>query len=297
MELSLPEPTLPRELERSIFEVSALSRPTTIPNLMLVAQRVKVWVEPFLYHGIILSDMDPVSGFPIFSLDVVLRAIDQKPPEFLKYAVKHLFLDVYRRYDARQQTASYLDTVLKACTGITSLVASTGLIDNLSTLASLDSLRRLTIDLREVFETNPQNCFAHSLFRNITHLEIIEFPNDQFTGITLIPHLTHFAFNDAGLCATLRPAFHSCARLTCIILLCGVTAAKTDVVMVVVQPLLEDGRFVIISQSNFREDWYRSVYMGNGYWALADAFLAARRAGKVDRGRFSISDEDESWFE
>jgi hypothetical protein len=36
-------PTLPRELEREIFELCDLSRPTFIPKLMLVAQRVKEW--------------------------------------------------------------------------------------------------------------------------------------------------------------------------------------------------------------------------------------------------------------
>ncbi|KAJ7744008.1 hypothetical protein DFH07DRAFT_978687 [Mycena maculata] len=285
MEWPLLDPTLPRELERRIFEGSAFSKPTTIPNLMLVAQHVEIWVEPLLYHGVFLSDQDPaVPGFPRYTLDIMLTEINNKPPGFLKHAVKHLFLDVYPRYDAVQQTASYLDTILKACTGITSLVAWTGLNgNNLSALASLDSLRRLLIDMQDVFGTNPRNCFAHSLFRNITHLEINEFPYDEFTGIALIPHLTHFSFNDAGLCAALRPGFHSCAQLTCIILLCGVAAAKTDVVMAAAQPLLEDGRFVIISQSNFRADWYRGVYTGNDYWALGDAFLAARRAGKVDR--------------
>ncbi|KAJ7741788.1 hypothetical protein DFH07DRAFT_750830, partial [Mycena maculata] len=277
-------PTLPPELERTIFEVSALSRPTTIPNLMLVAQRVKIWVEPLLYHGILLSDQDPrVIGFPGFTLDIVLRAIDEKPPGFLKYAVKHLFLDLYRGSGSGQRMAPYLDTIFKACTGITSLVAWAGVNDNLSTLASLDSLHRLSIDMQEVFETNPQNCFAHPLFRNITHLEINGCPHDEFTGIALIPHLTHFAFSDVGLCAVLRPAFHSCARLICIILVSEAAEARIDASMNSVQPLLEDGRFVAISQGDFWEDWYRGAYMANDYWALADAFLAARRAGKVDR--------------
>jgi hypothetical protein len=35
--------SLPLELERVIFEVSALSRPIDIPNLMLIAWRVKEW--------------------------------------------------------------------------------------------------------------------------------------------------------------------------------------------------------------------------------------------------------------
>jgi hypothetical protein len=35
--------SLPPELERVVFEISALSRPIDIPNLMLIAWRVKEW--------------------------------------------------------------------------------------------------------------------------------------------------------------------------------------------------------------------------------------------------------------
>lgn len=34
---------IPHEVERIIFEIAALSRPVSIPNLMLVAWRVKEW--------------------------------------------------------------------------------------------------------------------------------------------------------------------------------------------------------------------------------------------------------------
>ncbi|KAJ7760254.1 hypothetical protein DFH07DRAFT_957631 [Mycena maculata] len=210
-------------------------------------------VEPLLYHGILLSDtVTAVQGFPKLDLDIVLRAIDEKPPEFLKYAVKHLLLDSHQQYYPLQRTALYFDTILKACTGITGLVAWTGVNDNLSTLASSESLRRLTIDIPEVFGPDPQNCFAHSLFRHITHLEIGDFLPSEFTGIALIPHLAHFAFNAVGRCDVLRPAFHSCARLTCIVFLCAVVVAETKIFMNFVQPLLEDERFVmIISHRDF----------------------------------------------
>ncbi|KAJ7744012.1 hypothetical protein DFH07DRAFT_28340 [Mycena maculata] len=121
---------------------------------MLVAQRVKICVEPLLYHGVLLGPSVP--GLPRFTVDVVLSAIEKKPPGFLKYAVKHLFPAFDKQSDSGPQTASYLDAILEACTGITSLVAWSRLNDSLTTLASLDSFRRLTIDLREVFETNPR---------------------------------------------------------------------------------------------------------------------------------------------
>jgi hypothetical protein len=42
-ESSAADPRLPYELERVIFEIAAVSRPTSIPNLMLTAWRVKDW--------------------------------------------------------------------------------------------------------------------------------------------------------------------------------------------------------------------------------------------------------------
>ncbi|KAJ7121829.1 hypothetical protein C8R43DRAFT_1136349 [Mycena crocata] len=56
-------PVLPVELEREIFEIAAHSRPRSVPTLVLVASRVKVWVEPFLYRTIFLDAYtQPVEG-------------------------------------------------------------------------------------------------------------------------------------------------------------------------------------------------------------------------------------------
>jgi hypothetical protein len=42
-ELSMQVPLLPVELEKEIFQMAAYSRPLSIPRLMLVAHRVKIW--------------------------------------------------------------------------------------------------------------------------------------------------------------------------------------------------------------------------------------------------------------
>ncbi|KAJ6543046.1 hypothetical protein B0H19DRAFT_1172653 [Mycena capillaripes] len=66
------EPRLPPELEVLIFETAALSHPAAIPKLMLIAHRVKHWVEPLLYTVVFLpldrrkrSD-GGCAGFPTF---------------------------------------------------------------------------------------------------------------------------------------------------------------------------------------------------------------------------------------
>ncbi|KAJ7622098.1 hypothetical protein FB45DRAFT_121814 [Roridomyces roridus] len=49
-------PSLPPELERDLFELAAYTRPRSIPKLMLVAWRVKAWVEPLLYCFFLFSE-------------------------------------------------------------------------------------------------------------------------------------------------------------------------------------------------------------------------------------------------
>ncbi|KAJ7493002.1 hypothetical protein B0H11DRAFT_2191059 [Mycena galericulata] len=291
----LPEtdPRLPPELEHAIFEISALSRPIAIPNLMLVAQRVKIWVEPILYRVVFLSDeAPPVQGFPPFTFETFLQAIDRKPPEFFKYAVRYLFVD-------DPDEVRTLDSILAACTGITSLFAWTGLAEHLSALNALGSLHHLAVSIVDLFGPNPTGCFAQPLFYNITHLELLTFPHehlpDSAASLSLIPHLTHFAFGKSNLCGGLCDVLHSCAHLACIVLLLVDPMASED--MDAAGPLLEDVLFVVISQENFKEDWARGVLWGRDYWALADAFLTARRTGKVDRSQYYIHDDDESWFE
>ena len=55
-------------------------------------------------------------------------------------------------------------------------------------------------------------------------------------------------------------------------------------------PLVDDPRFVCLDQPiPFHEGWLRGADTGKNYWEVEDAFLAARRQGKVDRRYFTSS--------
>ncbi|KAK7026386.1 hypothetical protein R3P38DRAFT_2949538 [Favolaschia claudopus] len=54
-------------------------------------------------------------------------------------------------------------------------------------------------------------------------------------------------------------------------------------------PRSADDRFVVLRQIRWFEDWLRGAIIGEDYWALADRFIAAKRAGKVDRSCYHIS--------
>ncbi|KAJ7854146.1 hypothetical protein B0H14DRAFT_3865579 [Mycena olivaceomarginata] len=56
------EPTLPLDLEREIFELSARQYPTSTPSFLRVCHRVHTWLEPFLYRVLNLDDSELVNA-------------------------------------------------------------------------------------------------------------------------------------------------------------------------------------------------------------------------------------------
>ncbi|KAJ6564436.1 hypothetical protein B0H19DRAFT_1258885 [Mycena capillaripes] len=78
-----PAALLPEDLEREIFEISAHSRPVFIPILMLVARRVKIWLEPLLYRTIVLDNPSVLKGYPIYSWAI----LESKPASFFHHAI------------------------------------------------------------------------------------------------------------------------------------------------------------------------------------------------------------------
>ncbi|KAF7345799.1 hypothetical protein MVEN_01600800 [Mycena venus] len=296
-------PRLPRELECTIFEAAALSRPTSIPQLALVAWRVNHWVEPLLYQVLFVSrysesyssrGIHQKSGLPVSNAEILLGKIANKPAEFLRSSVKHLFLDVFKKSD--------VEAILMACICVTNLFIETSSTPDPRTLAGLQCLHHLTIDIETLFG-GPDIDFSHPLFRNITHLELLDDYRQGLrmdvlcSGLALIPHLTHIAFNtipkrpELGGLSVLHARLRADIRLQCILFL------SPDVrdAMRARRVLSGDDRIVCIDQDAYRLDWIHGARTGEDYWTLAEAFIAAKRAGKVDRMLYNISDDDDSW--
>ncbi|KAJ6550155.1 hypothetical protein B0H19DRAFT_1265015 [Mycena capillaripes] len=276
------DPRLPPELERLIFELAAISRPTSIPKLMLISWRVKEWVEPLLYRVVLLAKKGTrMRGFPIFTVDRFLQAIAAKPPGFFNNAVKHLFLEVGKISEA--------ETILSACNHVTNLFASRVLGLDTPALWALRDLRRLTVDLGMFLERYTLECVS-ATFRNITHLELLNFWDDDWrvedlwARLALIPHLTHISFNCAPDLAGFYSALHTDKRLHYIVFLSLVPETHQ---------LGSDDRFVFVSQETlYWQDWLLGAHRGKDYWTVAESFIAARRAGKVEPSVYRISDKD-----
>ncbi|KAJ7653630.1 hypothetical protein DFH06DRAFT_523853 [Mycena polygramma] len=281
------EPRLPPELECAIFELAALSRPSIIPTLVRIARRVKQWVEPILYRVVVLPGSRPqrqMDGFPPIPLDILL-AIIAKRPSFVASAVKHIFLQNGRRPLLRAK----LEIILASCSSISSLFVHCSVpAESLPSLDKLETLHRLAADLDFPFSPSPIN-FDQPFLRNVTHLELLgsyndsDLPADLGIGLSLLPHLTHAAFNAV---AEAVPGLHAIVR-TNTHLQCIVFFTEEGV-----KPDLEDERFVGIGQTDFRLDWIRGATGGNDYWVLAETFIAAKRAGRISRSLYWILDKN-----
>ncbi|KAJ7471599.1 hypothetical protein B0H11DRAFT_2282997 [Mycena galericulata] len=177
-------PKIPPELERYIFELCALADRSGIPSLLRVAHRVHVWIEPLLYHALVLDYSQPCR----------LTPADSRDAAFLASHVKHLNLTGPMPHDQ-------LCALLAACTGTTNLAlwVPTPLPDLLPFLQAL-TLTRLSADTTHLFGGPLRVNFAHPALRALTHLDILAAGFDDWrlsAGLaTGLPHLTHLAFRD-----------------------------------------------------------------------------------------------------
>ncbi|KAJ6459045.1 hypothetical protein C8R45DRAFT_1031331 [Mycena sanguinolenta] len=275
IQIALNDSNLPPELENMIFEIAALARPKQIPTLMLVARRVKCWVEPLLYRVVLLKSRydheayDQV-GLPALSMDV----LDQTSFNGFRH-VRHLFIG-----------GIFEETVVKswllACPGTTNLYAEFDLTPEiLACLNDFRNLQYLTIEVHALHDNNVSLPFLHT----VTHLELLNSDADNISGVcrnlSLMPHLTHIALNSDPDSRLTHAALCDNVQLQCIVFLSTPVPLNG--------PLLDDSRFVCVDETVvYYVDWLYGAVSGDDYWALADAFLAARRAGKTDRGRYRI---------
>ncbi|KAJ6555991.1 hypothetical protein B0H19DRAFT_1151712 [Mycena capillaripes] len=288
---SISEPLLPPELECMIFEEAALAQRTIIPTLMLVAKRVKDWVEPLLYRVIMLwSTGEGAFGFPAFTVPILLKILEKKPQEFFQNFVKHLFLQ--GRFEF-----SDLETIFTACNRATNIYDYYVLNSHsIGVLGGLNYLRHLSIPLGTFLDLcTHQTPSLHT----ITHLQLLstyDKPGMERVAslLPLLPRLTHIAFNSIAHHHGLQAALQANVDLQCILFL--ISAGYQEEEIQDTDKIVADSRFVCLDQeTSSRSDWLRGADSGEDFWALANEFIAARRQGKVDRAWYTISDTDHSW--
>ncbi|KAJ7710615.1 hypothetical protein B0H17DRAFT_1027434 [Mycena rosella] len=285
----IPGPTLPEDLEQEIFGIAAHLRPGSIPTLILVAWRVKIWVEPLLYRTIVLSPPThpPIDRHPVFHRDLLMNLINSKPASFLRGAVRHLLL--YRVH------TDDVEAIVSACPAVENLWVLVNGIHNLLPLIQNLPLKRLHVHSTQLFASLSKNDFTHRVFAHITHLEIFDsyiitgIDLEVWSGISLIPNLSHLSFNDEEFLTLCTMLLRTCNSLRVLVLL------DVDPPDVLEQPeLVKDHRFVCMGCSQHVKDWQMGAHMGVDYWSRAEEFVAKRRSGEIDLLRYMIS-EDESF--
>ncbi|KAJ6464694.1 hypothetical protein DFH09DRAFT_1226285 [Mycena vulgaris] len=254
MASDIPSPplTFPAELEREIFEIAARSRPLSIPTLMLVAWRVKLWFVLTASPGL---------------TNHLIQLIHSRPA-LLRESVQHLYLYWIPKDDAQ--------VILSACPVVENLWIGGGmqLEDLIRTIEDLP-LKHLYCHMDSIFGSHSKIDFKHRIFTHITHLKIFDFsfPGGidlgMWGGLALVPHLTHLCFDDETFLPFLdRP------------MLVGDKPA-----------LLKDHRFIFMSCERYAQDWHTGARTGLDFWSRAEDFIARRRSGEIDPLQCVITEE------
>ncbi|KAJ7446353.1 hypothetical protein FB451DRAFT_1291961 [Mycena latifolia] len=288
-----PLPIFPPELEREIFETTALVHPTTIPVLLTVSRRIHVWIEPFLYRLVHVGKDPPYSAMG----SAILRATKSKPASFFHNAVRHLFLDTSTTW-----TFDEAREVLKLCTGLVAFVSWGDYADPaLFPILKELPLRRLSTDLHCLFGAYESIDLTHSLFTFITHLEIFDaiYEDDTriITRLPMLPALTHLRLSENVPWKHIETLLAECPRLEILVSLFPRMKALWAVQQAHTSPV-QDLRFVITVYRNFVETWEAYRTRPNS-WSLAEDFVSARRSGSIHPRRCWLNPENPSaseWF-
>ncbi|KAJ7461177.1 hypothetical protein FB451DRAFT_1562991 [Mycena latifolia] len=278
-------PAFPPELERQIFEICALSRIVAIPRLMLVAWRVKQWVEPLFYRTLTIASeaedgLRMVKGFPVFPTEVIISAIKTRPATFFRDSVRNVLL--------HDDLAGAFTAILSVCTSVENLWL-TSVKDDPSVLESLP-LKHLYARLGPIFRIFSP---AHPVFSRITHLELFDSPDDTTvlsSRLPLIPQLTHLSFNKHALLDICLHLLQTCTLLS--VLVCHDPGRSFRSGSAVAQALSSDIRFVVMHVNDFLLDWQMGAYTGLDYWTRAESFITKRLSGEIDASQFELVEDD-----
>ncbi|KAJ7085886.1 hypothetical protein C8R44DRAFT_821313 [Mycena epipterygia] len=280
----MDEPSgFPVELEREIFETTALMHPNAIPSLLRVAHRVLTWIEPLLYRVVRVDNYPPYSDIAA----AVLSAAKSKPPGFLHTAVRHLFLDSSATWSQDDATQ-----VLNLCTGIVNL-AAIGRFSNPTLLPFLAHIQvqRLAVCLDDLFGGYRSIDMAHSLFASITHLDIFDTVNCEETCMQIcahlprLPALTHLCLNNEVPWDTIAGLLADCARLELLVELWPYTRARLAYPWAQNAPV-RDVRFVVGLYRDYWADWENGAWGRTDFWVLAERFVARKRSGEIEAGYY-----------
>ncbi|KAF7314751.1 hypothetical protein MKEN_00949100 [Mycena kentingensis (nom. inval.)] len=287
-------PGLPIELEQLCFEELAQTHPISTLSLMLVAWRVKEWVEPFLYRTLI-AGLKAGPEFPNIFWDEM--AMLQRRDLTIRSHCRNLLLF--------QPSMSQIVSALKAFPNIADLyLATNGATDDVDSefpaaFNGLRSLRRLHCDL-EIFENDfPEaEIFRQPGFASVTHLELFDRPFDMrnpdcdpetWRVFADLPALTHLAMENTPpvrfveyLLVKVLPPTTSKLRVFAMQPDDGMTRTPFRLSTA----LRHEARLVIMDWPDWRAGWEAGVLVSSreDMWGKVERILEERRVRVRETG-------------
>ncbi|KAJ7865407.1 hypothetical protein B0H13DRAFT_2067808 [Mycena leptocephala] len=259
----------PLELERLMFEYAA-ENISAIPTLLLVAHRVRVWLEPLLYTVLRLDSSALLAA--------VLESLDAKPASFLASNVRHVLVyasSYVLRFEA-------VEKLLELCSGIRSL-SLIGDITGSNLLPALGNMniQRLSVDSESRDEDSPVD-LEHPLFAAVTHLDIfddIDIEEEEPEGmqwlqsLSILPALTHLAFSTAPNPRVLHDVLENCPHIR---------------VLLVVFPITDTNGAKAYVEELSVVDARLGARGGKDIWIRAEEFMTRKRRGEVEVGDYFL---------
>ncbi|KAJ7486824.1 hypothetical protein FB451DRAFT_1228123 [Mycena latifolia] len=278
---------LPFELERQIFELSALSRPVSIPTLLCVAWRVKHWIEPILYRTLVIGPhLDAIDGLPLCTVETFTEIAGTQSVSFLRDSVRNLILFVVPSKDVK--------FIVSTCRNVENLhiMPLADIEPGDDTLASINMpLRHLYCDFDDLCSVVLFESFSLPPFSRLTHLELFHglTNNTDFiawSDVAELAHLSHLSFDIHTLVTVFEYLLTTCKSLRALVILCPPPRTAVEL-----QTLAKDPRFVMMVVEDYTGDWQRGILTGDDYWSRADAFIAQRISGEIDRHNFFLEQD------
>ncbi|KAJ6592538.1 hypothetical protein B0H19DRAFT_1245403 [Mycena capillaripes] len=194
--------------------MSAWSRPLSIPMLMLVAWRVKLWLEPVLYETIILGSdvLHTMEGHPVLSGDTLLLLLEQRSL-FFRDNVRSMLIWWVRNFDNEKNILSRYRSVENLW------LSQSDTSPDLISVVEVLPLKHLHCSL-EILLGSPENIdFTHCLFAGITHLELFDnlINPELYCDLSTLPHLSHPSSSESNVISIVFKLLKTCPSLRVLI--------------------------------------------------------------------------------
>ncbi|KAJ6457400.1 hypothetical protein C8R47DRAFT_171047 [Mycena vitilis] len=287
------EPKFPTELEEVIFNLAALLHPSSMTALLLVAQRVRTWIQPLLYSV--------VCRHPFASIE---RLLASQPKSFLRDNVRYI------RFPG-SCAPHFLGKLLSICSASVDVVLPMlGMPADILTLLQPLPLQRLIIWWMSAFpiKAKRQMIVSCRSFTHLTHLEIRDWrEHDEgfggWEGIALIPNLTHLCFHELHtMIFIIMMCLHHNKSLQVLVVSCSTpshmefmkepldnswgTAAHDPRFLLAINqpPVTDDPRFLLLLVPDYFHDmgWEARLRGGEDFWDVADRHVRKRRSGATN---------------